>query len=74
MDGMSDSSYFWIMTAQWEVPGQGMTTATFQGLITPHEGATRLGLTETIREDVRQRAGMPELPLTLFFSLEPNEL
>lgn len=69
-------SYFYVLAMQWvNTSGPGMIAQTFTGEIRPGAGSTRRSLTKRIIDNHREQFGIvEELPLILFFSLEPNKL
>jgi hypothetical protein len=72
-------TWCWIITLQWGTSDSGIRTKTVSGRLTSDQAAslrTRRAAYPAILAAAVQSAGVPDgvSPVTLFFSLEPDDL
>lgn len=65
--------FFWQLTLLWN-DHSGTRYSSREGVIDARLGETREDLTYRVHKEVRDEVGAPKEAVTLFFSLDPNEL
>ncbi|MEU9947010.1 hypothetical protein [Streptomyces sp. NPDC047939] len=66
-------SYFWFMTVQTS-NGAGSRLNSYQGVVTPESGTTRLQLFNEVREEIDRLDPLSQGGCVIAFDMQPNEL